>query len=88
MESVIEAGLRVRDQLVHSNESWRDSVPEHQAIVDAVTAGDAEGSAAAVRRLLTRSSQDAAQTMDQTDRPVRKRRPRNVRAGTELGAEP
>ncbi|MGH9058899.1 MAG: FadR/GntR family transcriptional regulator [Acidimicrobiales bacterium] len=94
MEAVIEAGLRVRDQLVHSNESWPDSIPEHQAIVDAVTAGDAEAAAGAVRRLLTRSSEDAAEkvgkgTGSKTGSPAGTRRRRvRPRPTIDSGAQP
>jgi GntR family galactonate operon transcriptional repressor len=63
LEAVIEVGLRVRDRLVHSNEGWPNSIPDHQAIVDALRAGDAEGSAAAVLRLLTKSSEHLAEKM-------------------------
>lgn len=60
MEVVIEAGLRVRDQLVHSGESWPDSIPDHRAIAEAVAARDANGAADAIRLLLARSSEHAA----------------------------
>jgi hypothetical protein len=63
LEAVIEVGLRVRDRLVHSNEGWPNSIPDHQAVLDALRAGDAEGSAAAVLRLLTKSSEDLAEKM-------------------------
>jgi DNA-binding FadR family transcriptional regulator len=63
MEAVIEAGLRIRDQLVHSTEPWPDSIPDHQAVVDAVTAQRPTAAADAVQWLLTRSSRDVAQTI-------------------------
>lgn len=58
MEVVIEAGLRVRDQLVHGAGPWPDSVPDHQAVLDAVRAQDAAGAAAATRALVAQSSAD------------------------------
>jgi len=60
MEVVIEAGLRARDQLVHSGEHWPDSVPVHQAIIDAVEAGDGARAAGAVEELLHQASRDMA----------------------------
>lgn len=59
MEMVIEAGLRVRDQLVHSGSSWVDPVPEHRAVADAVVAGDPDGAARAMHTLLERGSREA-----------------------------
>ncbi len=66
MEVVIQAGLRARDQLVHGNDSWPDSLADHEAIVDAVTTGDAEAAARAVRLQLTRASEHAEQKLTQT----------------------
>jgi DNA-binding GntR family transcriptional regulator len=66
MEAVIEAGLRARDQLVHSHEGWPDSIADHQSIVDAVTAGDAEGAARAARLQLTQASEHVADKLAET----------------------
>lgn len=60
MEVVIEAGLRARDALVHSGETWPDSVPLHRAILDAVVARDGEAAEAAVQGLLAQASDDVA----------------------------
>lgn len=60
MEVVIEAGLRARDQIVHSGESWPDSVPVHRAILDAVESGDGSAAASAVEALLEQASVDTA----------------------------
>lgn len=60
MDVVIEAGLRVRDHVVHSGELWADSLPAHQAVVDAVRARAPEAAAAATRALLAQASADAA----------------------------
>jgi GntR family galactonate operon transcriptional repressor len=67
MEVVIEAGLRARDQLVHGSESWPDSITDHEAIVDAVAAGDAEGAAGAVRRQLAQASEHAEQKLGHSE---------------------
>lgn len=58
MEVVIEAGLRARDAIVHSGETWPDSVPVHRAIVDTIEAGDGAGAEAAVQRLLAQADLD------------------------------
>lgn len=60
MEVVIEAGLRARDQVVHSGENWPDSIGVHQAIIDAITAGDGAAAQRAVEALLEQASQDVA----------------------------
>jgi DNA-binding FadR family transcriptional regulator len=64
MESVIEAGLRVRDQFVHGNGQVPDSVPDHQAILDAVRAGNGLAAADATRSLLQRSAVDVVRLLD------------------------
>jgi GntR family galactonate operon transcriptional repressor len=59
MEAVIEAGLRIRDQLVHGGGRGADSLDVHRAVFDAVAAGDPEEAASTARRLLQRASADA-----------------------------
>jgi GntR family transcriptional regulator, galactonate operon transcriptional repressor len=58
MEVVIEAGLRARDAVVHSGETWPDSVPVHRSIADAIEAGDGAAAEAAVHRLLAQADVD------------------------------
>lgn len=58
MEVVIEAGLRARDAVVHSGQGWRDSVPLHRAVLDAIESGDGAGAAAAVLHLLQQADVD------------------------------
>jgi GntR family galactonate operon transcriptional repressor len=58
MEVVIEVGLRARDAVVHSGETWPDSVAAHRAIADAIEAGDADAAEAAVRQLLAQATAD------------------------------
>jgi DNA-binding FadR family transcriptional regulator len=58
MEVVIEAGLRMRDLLVHQGEHWPDSVPAHRAILDAIEFGDPDAAGNAVRALLEQASVD------------------------------
>ncbi|MGC5394659.1 FadR/GntR family transcriptional regulator [Streptomyces sp. DT20] len=58
MEVVIEAGLQVRDHLVHSGEGCADPVPAHRAVLDAVRDRDPETAEQAVRRLLDQAAAD------------------------------
>lgn len=58
MEVVIEAGLRARDSVVHSGESWPDSIPVHRSIIDAIEAGSGAAAEAAVQALLEQASED------------------------------
>jgi len=58
MEVVIEAGLRVRDQIVHAAEGWADPVPAHRAVLDAVRAGDPAAASAAAEALLAQAAAD------------------------------
>lgn len=62
MEVVIVAGLRARDQLVHSQRGWPDSLPVHRAIFEAVLAGDAAAAQAAMEVLLEQASLDTRGT--------------------------
>ncbi|KPI07534.1 GntR domain protein [Actinobacteria bacterium OK074] len=69
MEVVIEAGLRVRDRIVHGARHFSDSIPVHQQLLDAVEAGDPDAAAAAVESLLAQASHDlaAVQALDDHD---------------------
>lgn len=58
MEVVIEVGLRARDAVVHSGETWPDSVPVHRSIADAIEAGDGAAAETAVHRLLAQADVD------------------------------
>jgi DNA-binding FadR family transcriptional regulator len=60
MEVVIEAGLRVRDRIVHGAQHHSDSIPVHQELLDAVEAGDPDAAVAAVESLLAQASDDLA----------------------------
>ncbi|MER5641447.1 FadR/GntR family transcriptional regulator [Kitasatospora sp. NPDC002227] len=64
MEVVIEAGLRVRDHLVHGAEPSADAVPAHRAVLEAVRAQDPDAAEAAVRRLLSQAEADLRKVMD------------------------
>ncbi|MFE0460342.1 FadR/GntR family transcriptional regulator [Kitasatospora sp. NPDC058965] len=68
MEVVIEAGLRVRDHLVHGADSWADAVPAHRAVLDAVRAQDPAAAEQAVRRLLAQATADLRTVLDEPDR--------------------
>lgn len=64
MEVIIGAGLRARDQLVHSQQSWPDSLLVHQAIFDAIRAGDPAAAQAAMEALLAQAWLDTRQIPD------------------------
>ncbi|WP_405682490.1 FadR/GntR family transcriptional regulator [Streptomyces sp. NBC_00057] len=58
MEVVLEAGLRVRDHLVHGTDHWADSVPAHGAVLDAVRSQDPDAAERAVHALLAQATAD------------------------------
>ncbi|MET9730109.1 FadR/GntR family transcriptional regulator [Streptomyces sp. NPDC006458] len=58
MEVVLEAGLRVRDHLVHGRDEWADAVPAHGAVLDAVRSRDPDAAERAVHRLLAQAAAD------------------------------
>ena len=60
MEMVIEAGLRVRDMLVHADHGWTEAAAAHRAVLDAVEAQDEDGAERAMRSLLALSARDVA----------------------------
>ncbi|RKT12207.1 DNA-binding FadR family transcriptional regulator [Streptomyces sp. 1114.5] len=68
MEVVIEAGLRVRDHIVHSADNSADAVPAHRAVLDAVRAQDADAAARAVEELLAQAAADLHQLTVDADR--------------------
>ena len=86
VEPVIEAGLRMRDQLVHGRGRGADALLEHEAVVDAVRAGDAEAAVSAARRLLRRAIDDTAAIVERRSTVPEGRHsdaeaPRRVRTG-------
>ncbi|WP_055590489.1 FadR/GntR family transcriptional regulator [Peterkaempfera griseoplana] len=58
MEMVIESGLALRDQLVHSAPHSEDPVPSHRAVLDAVRDRDADAAERAMRALLDQATRD------------------------------
>ncbi|MER5353929.1 FadR/GntR family transcriptional regulator [Kitasatospora sp. NPDC002551] len=64
MEVVIEAGLRVRDRIVHGAGHWADPVPAHAAVLRAVRNRDPEAAERAVEALLAQASEDLAELAD------------------------
>ncbi len=60
MEVVIEAGLSIRDRIVHGAQHFSDSVPVHRALLRAIEAGDPDAAVAAVESLLSQASRDLA----------------------------
>lgn len=69
MEVVIEAGLGIRDRIVHGAQHFSDSLPVHRELLRAIEAGDPEAAAAAVESLLAQASEDlvAVRSQDQGD---------------------
>lgn len=57
LEAVIATGLAQRDRLVHSGQA-PSPVPVHEAVVDAIRAGDADAAEAAMRKLLQVADED------------------------------
>jgi GntR family galactonate operon transcriptional repressor len=60
LEIVIEQGLRQRDLIVHASGAVSDPVPSHQAVLDAVRAGDAPAAEGRMHALLQQASADYA----------------------------
>ncbi len=60
LEMVIEQGLRQRDLIVHASGAVSDPVPAHQAVLDAIRAGDALAAQARMLALLDQASADYA----------------------------
>ncbi|NGO09079.1 FadR family transcriptional regulator [Streptomyces sp. HC44] len=58
MEVVIEAGLGIRDRIVHGAQHFSDSVPVHRELLQAIEAGAPDAAAAAVESLLAQASED------------------------------
>jgi GntR family galactonate operon transcriptional repressor len=85
MEAVIEAGLRIRDQLVHGGGRGADAVDLHRGVFVAVADGDPEAAASATRRLLQRASDDTADVVARARKLAQRRRP-NGKAVPHLGA--
>lgn len=80
LEAVIEAGLRIRDQLVHGGGRGADALDVHRAVFEAVAGADAEAAASAARRLLQRASADTAQVVAGVEGAVRRQRRPNGKA--------
>jgi len=60
MVMVIEAGLRVRDLLVHADHGWAEAAAAHRAVLDAVRARDEDGAERRMRALLALAARDDA----------------------------
>jgi DNA-binding FadR family transcriptional regulator len=65
MEVIIEAGLRIRDEIVHHARHWSDSVPTHRALLEAVREGDAGAAVQATEALLAQASADLAKVREE-----------------------
>ncbi|MFI5673388.1 FadR/GntR family transcriptional regulator [Streptomyces cellulosae] len=81
MEVVIEAGLRIRDRIVHGAQHFSDSVPVHRELLRAIEAGDPDAAVSAVESLLTQASQDlaAVQPPDEHDEDAAERQQEQTR---------
>jgi GntR family transcriptional regulator, galactonate operon transcriptional repressor len=75
MEAVIEAGLRIRDQMVHGGGRGADALDVHRAVFLAVSSGDSGGAVEATRKLLLRASKDVAYALVNGNGGARRRRP-------------
>jgi GntR family galactonate operon transcriptional repressor len=64
MEVVIEAGLQIRDEVVHSGRHFADSVPVHRELLNAVEQGDPDAAVAAIAALLAQATADAAEAVE------------------------
>lgn len=58
MEVVIEVGMQALDRMVCRMANFRNSLPGHQAVLDAVSAGDPDLAETAMRALLEQAWQD------------------------------
>lgn len=58
MATMIEVGLAARDTLVHNGSTVPDAIPAHRAVVEAISAGDADAAESAVRALLAQAAED------------------------------
>jgi DNA-binding FadR family transcriptional regulator len=59
MDVVLISALDVRDRLVHQpGDGWRDPVPRHRILLDAVRSGDPDAASTAANHLLVESDAD------------------------------
>ncbi len=72
MEVVLSAGLQVRDRFVHHSKPGSDAIPTHQALLDAITSGDAELAGTTVEALLAQASADLTELRSQVKRNPRR----------------
>src|SRR5271165_6497877 len=64
MDVVIINALRVRDRLVHQpGRRWRDPVPDHRVVFEAVRDGKGEAASVAMTRLLASSEEDVRRSL-------------------------
>jgi DNA-binding FadR family transcriptional regulator len=84
IEAVVEVTLSLRDRFVHSRPGWRDPVPVHREVYEAIAAGDQEAAATAAMKLLEQSFADLETVASQSRRSTRARasaRPKTDEAG-------
>ncbi len=73
IEAVVEVTLSLRDRFVHSRPGWRDPVPVHREVYEAIAAGDQEAAATAAMKLLKQSFADLETVASQSPRATRAR---------------
>jgi DNA-binding FadR family transcriptional regulator len=59
MSSIIEVGLRARDQLVHAGEEWTDPVPMHAEVLTAIRRRQPRKAVNAMRALLSQADRES-----------------------------
>jgi DNA-binding FadR family transcriptional regulator len=64
MEVVIETGLQIRDEIVHSGRHFSDSVPVHRELLTAIERGEPDAAVAAVEALLAQATIDVAELVE------------------------
>jgi DNA-binding FadR family transcriptional regulator len=72
-DAVLEAGLGMRDQLVHEAMPDIDSTPAHAAVLEAIRDGDAERAVSASKALLTSAVADVDRARGKRAKGTRKR---------------
>ena len=81
IEAVVEVTLSLRDRFVHSRPGWRDPVPVHREVYEAIAAGDQEAAATAAMKLLKQSFADLETVASQSPRATRARASARLETG-------
>jgi GntR family transcriptional regulator, galactonate operon transcriptional repressor len=73
MEVILSAGLQIRDRFVHHGKYGSDPMPAHQALLDAIKAGDAERAGQTVEALLAQAAIDLAASRAHAEKDARRK---------------